>query len=309
MRVALMAACAAAILCCPAAGSRAQLLAPGDDRPIQIQADSGIEWQQDAKVYVARGNAVASRGPTELHADTLTAHYRDAKAGTAGGSTEIYRIDAVGNVTIKRDGQVLTGDHLVYDVDQAVGVVTGKALKLTTANDTVTARDSFDWYDQKQIAVARGNAIATRNGKTVRADTITGYMAKATPGTAKPAAASTKPGPAKAGAASPLGSGGESKLSRADAQGHVVVTNGPDVGQSDHAVYNAESGVVTLIGNVVITRDKNVIKGQYAVMDLNNNVSRMMPATAGGAGHPQRVQGLFVRRDGTAATPAGGKAP
>ncbi|MGE5270702.1 MAG: hypothetical protein ACM3JG_13630, partial [Thiohalocapsa sp.] len=40
----------------------AQLAKPNDDQPLQIQADSGIEWQQDAHLYIARGNAVASRG-------------------------------------------------------------------------------------------------------------------------------------------------------------------------------------------------------------------------------------------------------
>ena len=55
-------------------------------------------------------------------------------------------------------------------------------------------------------------------------------------------------------------------------------------------------GVSTLVGNVVITRAKDVIKGQYGVMDLNNNVSRMLPAAAPGAPR-QRVQGLFVRQD------------
>jgi hypothetical protein len=45
-----------------------------------------------------------------------------------------------------------------------------------------------------------------------------------------------------------------------------------------------------------------VIRGQRGVMDLNNNVSRMLPG--GEAGKPQRVQGLFVRDD---SKPGGGK--
>jgi lipopolysaccharide export system protein LptA len=77
-------------------------------------------------------------------------------------------------------------------------------------------------------------------------------------------------------------------------------------------VYNADSGICTLIDNVVITRAKDVIKGQYGVMDLNNNVSRMLPAAAPGAPR-QRVQGLFVRDDQAGApghkTPAAAKKP
>ena len=281
----------------------AQTLGVTGNQPIAITADSGIEWQQDARLYIARGHAIATRGTTELHGDTLTARYRPSKAapasGDAGEGTEIYRIDADGNVTIQRDAQTVVGDHAVYDVDTAVVVVTGKALKLTTATDTVSARDSLEWYDQKQIAVARGDAVAVRNGKTLKANILTAYMIKGQPGETKPG--ETKPAaapvPARAGKPPAAAAGEGAKIRRVDAQGHVLVTNGPDTGRGDYGVYNADSGIVTLVGNVVITRAKDVIRGQYGVMDLNNNVSRMMPS-AGLPGTPgQRVQGLFQREE------------
>jgi lipopolysaccharide export system protein LptA len=299
----------------------AQLLnAPNDNLPLQVQADSGIEWQQNNQLYIARGNAVATRGPSEVRADTLIAHYREIKggagaapppgntAGDAGGNTEIYRVEAEGHVTMLREGQTVVGDRAVYDLDQAIMVVTGKGLKLTTATDVVTARDSLEWYDQKQIAVARGNAVAVRNGKTIKADILTSYMVKTKPAEAKPAEAKSatqakRPAPAGTGkppatpAAASTGPGSaDSKISRVDAQGHVFVTSGLDTGRGDYGVYNADNGICTLIDHVVITRAKDVIKGQYGVMDLNNNVSRMLPAAAPGAPR-QRVQGLFVRQD------------
>src|SRR5215469_12188306 len=116
-------------------------------------AAQGIEWEQAAQVYIARGNATAKRGTTDVDGDTLTAHYRPSKA--AGGETEIYRLNADGHVTIKSETQTVVGDQAVWDVDQQMGIVTGKALKLTTTTDVVTARDSLEWYDQKQVAVAR----------------------------------------------------------------------------------------------------------------------------------------------------------
>ena len=278
-------------------------------QPIQIQADSGIEWQQDQHLYIARGNAVATRGPSEVHADTLIAHYREVKgasasAQTGSGNTEVYRVDAEGHVTLKRDAQTVVGDNAVYDVDQALLVVTGKGLKLTTATDTVTARDSLEWYDQKQVAVARGDAVAIRNGKTIKGDVLTSYMVKNAPDQAKPGAPAGRTPPAHSGkpaatpaAASPGAPGSDSKISRIDAQGHVTVLNATDTGHGDFGVYNADSGIATLIGNVVIVRAKDVIKGQYAVMDLNNNVSRMLPAAAAPGATRQRVQGLFVKQE------------
>src|ERR1700756_107137 len=116
-----------------AAAQGLSLSGVSEDRPIEVSADSGIEWQQDAQVYIARGNAVAKRGTTEVHADTLTAHYRPSKA--SGGENEIYRLDADGHVTIKGERQTVVGDQAVYDVDQQIGIVTGKVLKVATATE------------------------------------------------------------------------------------------------------------------------------------------------------------------------------
>jgi lipopolysaccharide export system protein LptA len=272
-----------------------------EDRPIEISADSGIEWQQDAQIYIARGNAKAKRGTTEVYADTLTAHYRPMKG--SGGETEIYRLNADGHVTIKGERQTVVGDQAVYDVDQQIGIVTGKSLKMTTATDVVTARDSLEWYDQKQIAVARGDAVAVRDTKRVRADILTAHMTKDKPpptAPAKPEKPAPSAGPAKPrNSTVPLGDAAESsRISRVDAQGNVFVSTETDVGHGDFGVYNADSGIATLLGNVTVTRGPNTITGQYAVMDLNNKISRMMaaaPAAAGSA--PTPVQGLFVRQD------------
>lgn len=274
-----------------------------EGRPIEIQADSGIEWQQDARVYIARGNAVAKRGTGEVHADILTAHYRPLKGGE-GGATEIYRIDADGNVTLKGETQTVVGDKAVYDVDQTLVVVTGKALKLTTATDVVTARDSLEWYDQRRIVVARGDAVAVRAAKRIRADVLTAYLTPDKPPAAKPGA---RPAAAKAAAKPEADTGlfgGSGRISHVDAQGNVLVSTATDVGRGDNGVYNADKGIVTLLGNVTLTRGQDTIRGQYAVMDLNNNISRMMTVASRPGAPAGRVQGLFIRQDQAAASSA-----
>src|SRR5215472_11550374 len=296
-------------------------LGPSDPgAPISIQADNGLEWQQNQQLYIARGNAFASRGQATIKANTLIAHYREAKGGTpapassvasAGGNSEIYRVEADGNVVITRDTRTIVGDHADYDMDQGIGIVRGKNLKMTTATDVITAKDAFEWYDQKQVAIARGDAVATRqNNRTIKADTLTAYMVKVQQGSApglpakagaapaKPVAQPVKGAPANGppGGAAPAG-GDESKIYRIDAQGLVVVVNGPDIGRGDYGVYNAVSNICTLLGNVTITRGADVITGQYAVMDMNNNVSRIMPASSLPGSTRQRVHGLFVKQD------------
>ncbi|HTZ78975.1 MAG TPA: LptA/OstA family protein [Stellaceae bacterium] len=251
-------------------------------KPVTIEADQGIEWQQNNHVYIARGNAKASRGTVTVMADMLTAHYRPtgnvagttpaADRGDASGNTEIYRVDADGHVRIVTDNQTLTGDHAVYDVDKASLVVTGKDLKLVSPRDVVTARDSLEWYDRQQLAVARGDAVAIRDQKKVRADVLTATVERDKSGT--------------------------QHLSRVDAHGNVVVTSQDQIGRGDSGVYNVETGISTLIGNVRLTRGPNELRGQYAVMDLNHNVSRLLSAPPNakltGGRVPGPVEGLII---------------
>jgi lipopolysaccharide export system protein LptA len=314
-----------------AAQGLSALGASSDTQPIDITADSGIEWQQDKQVYIARGNAVARRGANQISADTLTAHYRPSKSKSAEGGNEVYRLDADGHVVIKGPTQTIVGDQAVYDVDQQIGIVTGKHLKLTTPTDVVTARDSLEWYDQQQVAVARGDAIAIRGDRRIRADVLTAHFVKDKSGTRAASAGTTpkddkqadkppgsksalppaKPGQeaghAKPGAGPPDASEGSSRISRVDAQGHVVVVTTNDIGRSDYGVYNADTGIVTLLGNVTITRGKDAIKGQYAVVDLNTNVSRIMTVAAKPGAPTSRVEGLFYRQDTTPGANGGQK--
>jgi lipopolysaccharide export system protein LptA len=283
-----------------------------DNRPISVTAESGIEWQKQAQVYVARGNAVATRGTTQVRADTLTAHYRPAKGAQSAsdiGGNEVYRLDADRQVVISNGTNTVIGDHAVYDVEQEIAVITGRGLRLTTSSDVVTARDSFEWYDPQQLAVARGNAVAVRGDRRIRADVLTAHMIKDKPPdaataatTAKPAAGAPATGSAAAAAkpSPPTAAEAEnSRISRIDAQGNVVVSTPTDIGRGNFGVYDAIKGIVTLLGNVTITRGQNVIRGQYAVVDLNTNISRMM-TLAGAPGQPApRVEGIFVRQDVT----------
>jgi lipopolysaccharide export system protein LptA len=304
-------------------GARAQSaldsLGNGQDagKPVNIEADQGIEWQQEHHVYIARGNVKATRGQSTLYCDTLYAFYRpsgkDAGAKNANGqpippkpdkpaaaasgtaaapatgatgllgdsSSEIYRLEADGNVRLATETQTVYGDHAIDDVDQAVMVMTGKHLKLVTPNDVVTARDSLEWYDHQQLAVARGDAVAVRNGKTIKGDVLTAYVER----------------PANQ----------PSHISHINATGHVIVSSIDQVGTGDTGVYNLDTGIATLTGHVSLTKGDNEMRGQYAVVDVNKNIGHLLsapPDAVAGAKRP-RVEGLLVpRQKAGAATPA-----
>lgn len=239
---------------------------PGDSRePVIIEADDGIEWRQKEKVYVARGNARAIRGDVTVQADTLTAHYRENEKG----KTDVWKVVAQGNVVITSKNQRITGDRGVYNVDNGVFLLTGKALKLETPDETVTARDKLEYRIHERTALVVGNAVALRDDKKIKADRfVAQFKEDAT---------------------------GKLSLDQVRATGNVVIVTANEIARADRGVYNATTGIATLTGSVRLTRGDNQMNGARAEIDFNTGVSRLLADPAGGG----RVRGLFMPgRDG-----------
>ena len=274
----LAALAVALALAAPAAQAQNMGL-PGADRstPVEIHADNGIEWQQNAQAYIARGNAIAKQGDVTVRADQLIAYYRNNNAG----GTDVWRIDALGKVRIGTPTQSAHGDKAVYDVDNGVLVLTGKVW-LETPEEKITARDSLEYWDKKNLAVARGDAVAVRGDKKLRADVMTAHFADAP----------QKPrGPQKP-AAKGKAQDDSGRLKQIDAFNNVVVTGPTEVVRGNQGVYYADTGIAVLTGNVRITRGNNQLNGERAEVNMNTGVSKL---TGGG----RRVGGYFIPNDAT----------
>ncbi|MBO9506786.1 LptA/OstA family protein [Thalassospira sp. A3_1] len=228
---------------------------------LEVESDNGIEWRRNEQVLIARGNAVAKRGNSRVDADELRALYRDRD-----GQSEIYRIIATGNVKLSSETDVATGDQAIYDIDDAVVVLTGEDLQYKTPTETLTAEESLEYWETERMAVARGNAVAVADDRTLRGDVLTARFE--------------------------MGKNGENELSRIDGNGNVTIRTPTDFVVGNQGVYDAKTGIATLVGSVKITRGENQLNGDRAVVDLNTGVSRL---TANGNGDGKsRVRGLLV---------------
>ncbi|MDO9459448.1 MAG: LptA/OstA family protein [Alphaproteobacteria bacterium] len=83
---------------------------------------------------------------------------------------------------------------------------------------------------------------------------------------------------------------GQGAISRLDAIGAVAVSSPRETATSEWAVYDVDSGQITLGGKVVLTRGQNVLRGEQLVIDLESGQSRIIGAPSSGG----RVKGLFV---------------
>lgn len=239
----------------------------GSGEPLEVTADQGIEWRRDEKAYIARGNAQAVRGELSVDADVLKARYRLGQ----GGKTEIWRLEAEGNVRLRSPTETATGEHGFYDLDQGVFVLRGDNLRLETEQDVITALDSLEYWEREQMAVARGDAQVVRGDQRLRADVLAAYF--------RPQ------------------DNGELALQRIDAFDDVRIATAQEFARGDRGVYYVKDELATLAGDVRITRGENQLNGAYAEVNLATGISRLLPAPPGDQ-PDQRVRGLLVPGSG-----------
>jgi lipopolysaccharide export system protein LptA len=220
--------------------------------PVEIESEQGIEWRRNDKIYIARGNATAKRGDSQVFADTLTARYRDRANGSG---SEIWQLEADGQVRLTSPGRTVYGDKAVYNLDERVLHMTGKNLRVVTTEETVTAEDSLEYHEGSQTILARGNAVAVRGDQRVRADLLTGHLEKR--------------------------SDGSYEITRLEADGNVEVKTKDTYAKSAKGDYDLNKDFITLTGDVKITNGQNQFNGEYAEMDVNTGVSRLLGSPGG----------------------------
>jgi lipopolysaccharide export system protein LptA len=260
----------------------------GPPLPIRITASQSIRWNQQADTVTAIGNAKAVRGNVTVTADELVAHYRK-KAAPPGSKpaptrnadssnpldqsgNQLYELDAIGHVHIYTATDNAWGDHAVYSLDDAVLVLTGQHLKLTTEHDVITAKDALEYYSQKRMAVARGNAL-------IAGDILIGYLA--------PPQASTRTAAPTAGPnTDQLDQAGQ--LQKVDAIGHVVIRTATDTATGNRGVYLLTTGMARLGGDVHIIHGPNELTGNDAIVNMKTGVATLLASPGG------RVNGTIV---------------
>jgi lipopolysaccharide export system protein LptA len=230
-------------------------------QPIEITAEGGIEWDRNAKTYTARGAAQARRGELSVSADTLVAHYRE---GPDGGS-EIYQLEATGNVRLASQTAVVTGDRAVYDVTTRLMTMTGQGLKLETGEDVLIARDRLEYSDRTRQASAHGDVAVVRADRRLDAEHVTADLAP--------------------------GLDGELALKKVEATGNVRIATPREFIRADRGTYDVDKQFAILTGAVKVTQDQNQLNGEYAEVDLKSGVSRLLGAPPGGVG---KVKGLVL---------------
>ena len=283
-------------LCLCAGVASAQTAELNQGGPIEVTAREGIEWRQNEQVVIARGAARAVRGGVTIDADLLLARYRPRGGAPAetrppgegpAGASEIWQLEAEGNVVITTATDRAEGDRAIHDIDQAVMVLTGNNLRLTSPDNVLTARDSVEYWPQKRMAVARGDAVVvTKDDRRVRADVLVAYFREA------PTETTTSVRPPAGRAAPEASPASGSNLDRVEAFGRIEIRTPTEVVRGDTGVYTPPNSIARLLGNVRIVRGDNTLTGCEAIVNMETGISRLVACPN------ERVRGIIVPGEG-----------
>src|SRR5579883_3555089 len=162
---------------------------------------------------------------------------------------------------------------------------------------------SLEMRDKKKEATFAGNVKVVQGDTTMTSKTLVVFYESKDQGQAPgqqpaapatPAAKGTKTAAAAPGApmqsATP-GPGGSSSIKRLEARGSVVVTQKDQVVTGETAVFDTKANLITMLGGVVLTQCRNVLRGDRLFVDMTTGVSRVESDSG-------KVQGLFINSGG-----------
>ena len=152
------------------------------------------------------------------------------------------------------------------------------ALKGHNSNAPVdVTADRIEVQDRADRAVFVGNVHATQAEMTLETQRLTVAYSN------KPAAGTNQPG---------AGSGVQ--IHRLDAAGGVVVRSPSETAKGDLGIYDLDRRLITLIGNVQLTQNNNVVNGQRLVINLDSGKAVVDGGPPGVNSSGGRVTGHFT---------------
>jgi lipopolysaccharide export system protein LptA len=161
---------------------------------------------------------------------------------------------------------------------------------------------SLEMRDKKKEATFSGNVKVVQGDTTMTSKSLVVFYdsgpASATPAPATPAAPKGSKS-ASMQSATP-GPGGSSSIRRLEAKGSVVVTQKDQVVTGETAIFDTRANLITMVGGVVLTQCKNVLRGDRLKVDMTTGVSRVESDSG-------KVQGMFIQGESCGSGSGGSK--
>ena len=220
-----------------------------NDKPIEIFAEEGIEWHKNKNKYVAVGNAKVTSGSMTLQSDIIEAFYEEKNSS----DMNITEVRAKKNVIIEDNKmKIVGGEYAEYNIFKDFFLIKGAKITLTSESNTLKSNEKLEYWRSKNIAIATGKAEAKKDQEfIVLADKLVWYLQE---------------------------SKKKTEVKKLLGFNNVSIKTNNEVAFSDKAIYNNNTEICKLFGNVKLQRGESFLLGEYAEVDLKRGISKLLPA-------------------------------
>ena len=154
----------------------------------------------------------------------------------------------------------------------ALGAVGAASAQLSSQGGPISySADNLEYMDGDRTLILTGNVDLLQNDARLQATKLTLFFEKSAK---DPSGASA------------MGSG---QIQRIVASGDVHYVRPKQKARGDEAVYQASTDTVTFSGNVVISNDDNVLRGETLVLQIGSGRTTLKPAEKPG----ERIRGVL----------------
>ena len=183
-----------------------------------------------------------------------------ALAQEQSSSNEATPPAATGPVKLKPPGETPARHAAKQKGQPASSGAAGLGLGNHNSNAPIDiTSESFDYDLNSKVGIYSGNVVVVQGDMRMRSDKMRVNVAQGKP-------------------------------THIEATGKVVVVAPNGTATGDVGVYELASRTITMTGNVVLTKDKDVMRGTKLVMDMNTNLAHLYAQGMPG----NRVRGLFI---------------
>jgi lipopolysaccharide export system protein LptA len=123
---------------------------------------------------------------------------------------------------------------------------------------------SLEVRDKEKVATFSGGVHVVQGDTDMRCKTLVVYYEDDSKSDSKDAVKTVQPGPA-----------GNNQIRRMEARDNVVVIQKDQVATGDRGDFDMRTNTVVLTGKVVVTKGKDVLRGERLVVNLTDGVSKM----------------------------------
>jgi lipopolysaccharide export system protein LptA len=149
--------------------------------------------------------------------------------------------------------------------------------------------DTLEVLQAEHKAIFTGHVVAVQGDVRLKAESMTVFYKSA--GDKKDKKSNEKPTQKPA---SPLAGSDKNAIEKIIVENNVFLSTPEETASGAHGIYDVEHNKIFLNDNVVLTRDKNIIKGDRLVYDFSTGKSSMNAPEISKTGTKQRVKALFV---------------